>query len=138
MAEAICKLLLARRLRCPIDELERRGYVVRSAGVATANGDPAARHAIDVIKAMGGSLENHRSRKIAANFVRQADCIFAMTIDHLDDLLRAIPDVEPRAFLLDPAGGDVADPFGCDHDTYRRTAEMMESMLTQRLDELGL
>ena len=44
-----------------------------------------------------------------------------MTIDHLDDLLRAVPEVESRAFLLDPAGGDVADPVGCDHETYRRT-----------------
>jgi len=138
MAEAICKVLLARRLRCPLDQLERRGYVVRSAGVAAATGDPAAQHAIDVVRTLGGSLENHRSRKVAAGSARQADFIFAMTIDHLDDLLRAIPEVEPRTFLLDPAGGDVADPVGCDHETYRRTAEMIESMMEQRLDEIGL
>ena len=88
--------------------------------------------------APGRSLENHRSRRIAANLVRQADCIFAMTADHLDDLLRAMPEVEPRAFLLDPGGGDVADPVGCDHETYRRTAQMIESMLTRRLDEMGV
>ncbi|HEX3450157.1 MAG TPA: low molecular weight protein arginine phosphatase, partial [Isosphaeraceae bacterium] len=138
MAEAICKLLLAKRLGCPLDELDRRGFVVRSAGVAATNGVPAAAHAIDVIRALGGSLENHRSRRIATSLVRQADCIFAMTADHLDDLLRAMPEVEPRAFLLDPGGGDVADPVGCDHETYRRTAHMIESMLTQRLDELGV
>ena len=43
MAEAICKVLLARRLGCPIDELERRGFVVRSAGVAATNGVPRRR-----------------------------------------------------------------------------------------------
>jgi protein-tyrosine phosphatase len=138
MAEAICKLLLARRLNCPIEELERRGFIIRSAGVATTSGDPAAPHAIDVVRDLGGSLENHRSRKISASVVRQADCIFAMTMDHLDDLLRAMPEVEPRTFLLDPAGGDVADPFGCDHETYRRTAVMIEAMMAQRLDELGI
>jgi len=138
MAEAICKVLLARRLQCPLDQLEPRGFVIRSAGVAAAIGDPAASHAIDVVRALGGSLENHRSRKLAASAARQADFIFAMTIDHLDDLLRAIPEVEPRTFLLDPAGGDVADPVGCDHETYRRTAQMIESMLEQRLDEIGL
>ena len=110
MAEAICKVLLARRLRCPVDQLERRGFVVRSAGMSATAGDPAAPHAVNVIRAMGGSLENHRSRKISANLVRQADVIFAMTIDHLDELLRAIPEVEPRTFLLDPDGGDVARP----------------------------
>ena len=56
MAEAICKLLLARRLNCPIDELERRGFVIRSAGVASSNGDPAARHAIDVIHEAPGRI----------------------------------------------------------------------------------
>jgi protein-tyrosine phosphatase len=138
MAEAICKVLLAKRLGCPLDELERRGFVVRSAGVAATNGVPAASHAIDVVRALGGSLENHRSRRIAAGAVRQADCIFAMTADHLDDLLRAMPDVEARAFLLDPGGGDVDDPVGCDHETYRRTARKIETMLGHRLDELGI
>jgi protein-tyrosine phosphatase len=138
MAEAICKVLLSRRLRCPIDQLEGRGFVVRSAGVSATAGDPAAFHAIDVVRALGGSLESHRSRKLAATLARQSDLIFAMTIDHLDDLLRAVPEVEVRAFLLDPSGGDVADPVGCDHETYRRTAQMIESMLEQRLDEIGL
>jgi len=138
MAEAICKLLLARRLRCPIDQLERRGFIIRSAGVAAANGDPAAPNAVNVVRGLGGMLENHRSRKVAANLARQADVIFAMTIDHLEALLDLVPEVEPRTFLLDSAGGDVADPFGSDHETYRRTAEIIEAMLEQRLDELGL
>ena len=90
-----------------------------------------------MVRDLGGSLENHRSRKIAASLVRQADCIFAMTVDHLDDLLDAVPEVESRTFLLDPDGGDVADPVGCDHETYRRTAQMIESMLERRLDEMG-
>jgi L-threonylcarbamoyladenylate synthase len=137
MAEALCKVLLARRLGCPIPELEQRGYLIRSAGVAASNGVPAASHAIDVVRALGGSLEHHRSRKIAVNLVRQADCIFAMTGDHLDTLLSAVPEVEHRAFLLDPGGGDVTDPVGADHETYRQTAQMIEAMLEHRLDGMG-
>ncbi len=83
-------------------------------------------------------LESHRSRKVAANLARQADVIFAMTIDHLEALLDLVPEVEPRTFLLDSAGGDVADPFGSDHETYLRTAQIIGAMLEQRLDELGL
>jgi L-threonylcarbamoyladenylate synthase len=138
MAESICKLLLARRLGCSIDQLEERGYVIRSAGIAAINGFPAAAHAIDVIRAMGGSLENHRSRKITLDLVRQADCIFAMTIDHLDALFDGVPEAQPRTFLLDPMGGDVSDPIGSDHQHYRRTAQMIEQMLEQRLEQMGL
>ena len=90
-----------------------------------------------VVRTLGGSLENHRSRRIAAGFVRQADCIFAMTADHRDDLLASLPELEPRTFLLDPVGGDLADPVGCDLETYRRTAQMIESMLTQASTKWG-
>ncbi len=138
MAEAICKVLLARRLNCGADELGDRGFVVRSAGVAAYDGQTAAAHAIDIVRSLGGSLENHRSRRIDARIARGADYIFAMTSDHLDDLLRAVPEVEPRAWLLDPAGDDLADPVGCDFETYRRTCQMIEGMLLQRLDEIGV
>ncbi len=137
MAEAICKVLLARRLSCPVDQLERRGFVVRSAGMSAATGEAAAPHAVSVIRAMGGSLEHHRSRNVSVQLVRQADVIFAMTIDHLDELLRVIPEVETRTFLLDPAGGDVVDPVGCDHETYRRTAKSIELIMDRRLTEMG-
>jgi protein-tyrosine-phosphatase len=87
---------------------------------------------------MGGSLENHRSRRLTLDLVRQADCIFAMTTDHLDTLLDAVPEVEPFTHLLDPLGGDVPDPIGSDHHSYRQTAGMIEQMLENRLNELGL
>jgi protein-tyrosine phosphatase len=138
MAEAICTLILARRMGCSREEIRSRGFVICSAGIATSNGLPAATHAIDVVHALGGSLENHRSRKIGVNLVRQADYIFAMTSDHRDALLSVVPDAEHRTYLLDPAGYDVADPVGCDHDTYRETAQAIESMLEQRLDQMGL
>ena len=139
MAEAICKVLLARRLNCPIEELDRRGFVVRSAGVAATNGAPRRRSR----GRRGAGARADRSRTIAAagstpSFARQADCIFAMTIDHLDELLQGHARSRVATFLLDPAGGDVADPVGCDHETYRRTATMIEAMLEKRLDEMGI
>ena len=67
MAEAICKVLLARRLELPgAMSSPIAGFVVRSAGVAAYDGHPAAAHAVDVVRALGGSLENHRSRRIDA------------------------------------------------------------------------
>lgn len=138
MAEAICKLLLARRLACEATRLEDHGFVVLSAGVAAVNGAPAAEHAVEVLHEMGGSLTEHRSRKVTLNLVRQADLIFAMTGDHLETLLDAVPEVEPRSHLLDPDGDDLADPVGLDHATYRDTAETIARFLNRRFDELGI
>jgi L-threonylcarbamoyladenylate synthase len=138
MAEALCKVLLARRLGCGLDELEGRGYVVLSAGMAALNGMPAASHAIDVVHARGGSLSEHSSRKLTADLVRAADVIIAMTNDHLESLLDQAPECSPRARLLHPHGDDVADPVGCDRETYVRTARAIEEYLDHLLGELGV
>src|SRR5262249_37500191 len=63
MAEALCKVLLAKRWGCPVEDLEERGFVVVSAGMATSNGLPAAGYAVEVVRARGGSLEHHASRQ---------------------------------------------------------------------------
>jgi len=138
MAEALCKSLLARRLDCSIDELEERGFVVHSAGVAANRGAPAAAHAVEVARARGGSLEEHRSRPASVAMTRQADHLFAMTLDHLDVLADAAPELRARAELLDPDGGDVPDPYGADLPAYHQTAEVIERMLARRLDQIGV
>ena len=40
---------LAERLGCKIEELPARGYVVSSAGVSSAAGDPAAPESIEAL-----------------------------------------------------------------------------------------
>ena len=138
MADALCKVLLARRLGCAIDDLEDRGYVILSAGMSAANGMPAAANAIDVVRCRGGSLAEHSSRQITLELIRQADHIITMTGDHLESLLDRVPDAAPRARLLHPNGDDVADPVGADRETYQQTAEAIEEYLERLLDELGI
>ncbi len=138
MAEALCKALIAERLGCPPEDLVDRGYVILSAGVSASDGMPAAANAIEVVRARGGSLDDHASRRATPDLVRLADHILAMTADHLDILLDHVPDVAPRARLLDPRGDDIADPVGSDHETYLRTARAIEAHLAHLLDELGL
>lgn len=138
MAEALCKLLIAERLGCPPEELESRGYVILSGGIAAVSGMPAAANAIDVIRDRGGTLVDHASRKLTIELVRQADHVLVMTGDHLETLLEHVPEVAPRARLLHPDGLDVADPVGTDRDTYRRTAEAIDAYLRRLLDDLGV
>lgn len=138
LAEALCKSLLARRLRCRVEELEDRGFVVHSAGVAAHHGAPAAKHAVDVARDRGSRLDDHQSRPINIEMARQADFLYAMTADHLDLLLDAAPELQSRAQLLDSSGGDVPDPYGSDLPTYLQTAETIERMLAQRLDQIGV
>ena len=50
MAEALARKMLARRLGCPADELEDRGVVVGSAGVAAVMGGHATPEAVRVMR----------------------------------------------------------------------------------------
>ena len=127
MAEALCKVRLAARLGCLPFHLEQNGYVILSAGIAAASGMPAASNAMAVVKARGGSLANHQSRKLTAELVLLADHIFGMTADHIDALLDHIPEAAPKVRVLHPHGLDLADPIGSDRETYQRTADTIES-----------
>jgi protein-tyrosine phosphatase len=138
MAEALCKLLLARKLRCAADELEARGLVVMSAGIAASSGMPAAANAIEVIRSRGGSLQAHTSRQLSLEMARAADLIIAMTSDHLDALLTHVPECAPRARLLHAAGDDIPDPVGSDLETYQDTAREIEDHLGALLRDAGL
>lgn len=129
MAEAIFKVMLAERLGCGVDDLESRGYVVTSAGIAAMSGMPAAANAVDVLKARGGSLASHRSTRLTHDLLNDADHIIVMTGDHLDAILEHASEAEPRIRLLHPHGLDVADPVGADRETYKRTADAIESYL---------
>ena len=138
MAEALCKVLIAERLKCPVTALESTGYVILSAGIAALGGMPAASHAIDVVQARGGSLKQHSSGKLTSEMIDQADHIIVMTSDHLDALLEYVPEAAPKTRLLRPDGRDVADPVGADRETYLRCSRAIESYLLPLRDELGI
>ena len=136
MASALGRAMLAKRLGVTADRLNEAGYDVSSAGVAASEGMPAAAHAIEVVKSRGGSLQGHASRRATERMVLGADYVVAMTRDHLDLLLDAVPEVEGRARLLHSGGGDIDDPVGMDLGTYRKTADEIERHLSVLLDEV--
>ncbi|HWE40617.1 MAG TPA: Sua5/YciO/YrdC/YwlC family protein [Isosphaeraceae bacterium] len=138
MAAAICKRRLADRLGCAPDDLERRGFVVLSAGLAAAHGHPAAREAVDVVEVLGGSLRDHASQPLTPELVAAADLIVVMTRDHRHALLSQVPDAADRVRLLHPRGGDIADPIGLDRDVYHQTASEIAEHLDHILDELAI
>jgi protein-tyrosine phosphatase len=138
MAEALCKLKLARRLACTVDDLETRGYLILSAGLAASAGSPAASDAIVMVGHRGGSLREHASQPLTSALVEQADWIVPMTRDHRDAILDFHPEAADRVRLLDPSGADVADPIGCGREVYQDTADAIDEHLEHLMSTLGL
>jgi L-threonylcarbamoyladenylate synthase len=135
MAEALCRARLARRLGCRPDELEQRGFLVASAGLAAARDARAAEDARAIVAEQGGSLAQHLSQPLTCELVAYADRIVAMTSDHLDAILDQYPDASDRVCLLDP-NADIHDPIGCGREVYRVTAAQIGEALDRFLDSL--
>jgi protein-tyrosine phosphatase len=138
MAEALCRAMLANRLGCTIDELEDRGVIVTSAGIAAMMGGRASAEAVQVMSEMGLNLSGHETLPLSETLVRHADVIYTMTQSHREAIVAQWPDAGERIRLLSAAGVDVADPIGGPLERYRSCATVIRSELEACLDELDL
>lgn len=136
MAEAVFRAMVAERLGCAPDEIEGRGVVVASAGMAAWAGGRASEHAVTVAREMGGDLGGHESQPLTETLVRQADVILTMTGAHRAALVAQFPEAGGRVVPLSPERQDVIDPIGGSLDTYRRCARQIRGHLAARIDTL--
>jgi protein-tyrosine phosphatase len=136
MAEALCKKRLAERLNCPVAELQARGYLVTSAGVAAYPDEPAAAAAVETARAYGMDLGEHRSQPLDPELALLADQLVCMTRSHLELLCQHYPDLGCTPRLLSAEGADLSDPFGQDDSVYRDCAARIWNDLEELLRQL--
>jgi protein-tyrosine phosphatase len=136
MAEAMFRDLLAKRVGCPLEKLEERGYIVMSAGIAAMMGSRASAEAVNVLAEKQLDLRKHESQPLTDSLVRSADLIIAMTRSHRHAILAEWPEAAGRVKLLCQSGNDVADPIGGPQEAYRRCAEQIAAELDRWLDAL--
>jgi len=136
MAEKICEMLLAERLRCTVDQLEEHGFVVMSSGLSAGLDVSASRHAVETLRSRGLDLSKHGSQQINEMQVRFADHIFALTRGHREAILSYWPGSDTRLCVLRTDGGDINDPIGGNLTVYEECANHIEREIKKRLDEI--
>ena len=136
MAETLFRELIAERLGCRPDEIERHGVVVASAGIAAWGGGKASTGALEAMRERGADLSGHESQPLTENLARQADVIWTMTASHRANILAQFPEAGGRVTMLSPDRHDVIDPIGGTLATYRKCAEQIREHLDRRLDTL--
>ena len=135
MAEGFTKKLLAGKLKCDIDRLEQMGYKITSAGVIALDGVDASAEAIRFCASRGVRLTGHKSRRLTAEMLKEADYIFAMSAGHRDDIMRLFPASAEKCMLLNDAG-DINDPIGGDFEAYKICGLIIEKTVNKRISEL--
>ncbi len=138
MAEVICREMIAKRLGCKIEELEDRGVVVISAGIAAMIGGRATHEARETVEQIGLDLGNHETQPLTESLVRHADLIFSMTRSHREAILAQWPSAATRARLLCRDGADISDPIGGPLERYEQCLAQIREELSARVAELEL
>lgn len=126
MAELLMRQRLALHKKCRIEELEDRGFVVRSAGIAASAGSPAASESVAVMREAGLDLGKHEAQPLTEQLVRHADLILTMTAGHWQTIVQRWPGAADRTRMLLPEQIDVPDPIGRAVEAYRRCAEQIK------------
>ena len=135
MAAAFCRKFFSNILGCSVDELDKFGYKIDSAGIAALNGVPASGHAVEVCQQQRIDLTDHQSRQLTPQDVEQSDLIFAMSQSHRAYILQMHPLASHKCFMLNPKS-DIRDPIGLDVDAYRDCFRQISENIIERKGDI--
>lgn len=135
MAVGIFRKYLANKLKCEVDQLEKIGYKITSAGILDMSGASASREAIAACGAKGIDIKAHKSRAISRQLIQESDYIFAMERMHCESIINLCPEAESKCVLLS-GNQDIADPIGQGQEFFNDCLELIEKSVKKRIDEL--
>lgn len=136
MAEGMFRKMLADKLQCDQEDLAEQGYLVLSAGIAAAEGNPAASEAIQLLETEGIDISSHTSRQLTESLLDQADVVMTLTRGHRNAILTSRPDLEESVRLLSPSGQDISDPIGGGMSEYATCKVEIEQALNELIDQI--
>ncbi len=132
MAESIFKRLVAARA-------DASDWHIASAGVWAEQGRHAASNSQLVMQDMGMDISSHQSQPVTDELVHQSDLILTMEADQKEGLQLEYPEYGERIYVLSEMVGpsrDINDPIGRELPDYQRTANELEKILTNGLENI--
>lgn len=127
LAEAV-----ARRM---IEEEGVENVEVSSAGTFALEGGCASSGSLEIARENGLDLESFTTRRLTSELLQEADLVLVMEPGHRSGVLGLSPVADTKTKLLGELAGFrgpdavVADPFGGNLDSYRRTYEKIEQLV---------
>ena len=112
---------------------------VSSAGMEAWDGEEASVYALQVLKEQNVDISRHRSRKISAKLLAEADWIIPMTQAQEKGLGCLFPQFVEKTRCLGYWGEhkrEVHDPWRGSLDAYRQTAQEIGELLSTLKDHL--
>ncbi len=137
MAAGLFSKYLAEKLQCNLDQLEKIGYKVSSAGTMGVSGMSASTEAINACKAKSVDIEQHRSNALSQKAIEESDFIFVMCRTHSEQVISLVPKAVKKCRLL-AKKTEIADPIGQSQEIYNNCADVIEKAVKERISELNI
>ena len=136
MGEALMRERIAEKIGVEAKELEAKGVVVASAGIAAMPGSLASPQSCEVMNSMGIDIDHHCSQPVTPHLIQFADLILTMTDGHRQALVNHWPSAASRTFTLRRDKGDISDPIGMPVAQYQACARQIDENLKLWIEEL--
>lgn len=137
MAVGILRKYLAKKMNCEVDQLEKMGYKVFSAGILETDGSPASAKATVACAAKGIDIKVHKSQGLSRQLIEDSDFIYAMGRMHCEQIAALSPKSAEKCLLL-AKNEEIPDPIGQSQEFYNNCAELIEKAVRKRISELML
>lgn len=134
MAEGIFRKYLAEKLQCGVDNLDKMGYKISSAGIMDIADSSASAEAIKTCAAKGIDIRAHMSRALSRELIEESDFIFAMERMHQQRIAALGPEATKKCVLL-AENKDISDPLGQPQEVFNNCAELIEKAIKKRVGE---
>jgi protein-tyrosine phosphatase len=137
MAEGIFKKYMAEKIDCDVDELEKMGYKVISAGIMNLEGAPASFESVSVCAAKGIDLSKHKSRLLTPEIIETSDLIYGLSREHCRRIENIDHSAVEKCNLL-AVGRNIPDPIGQSQQVYQKCADLIEEAIKHRISEIQI
>jgi len=132
MAEAILRRLLFERP-------DASQWHIESAGTWADYGSRAAKYSQVAMHNMGMDISLHQSQPVSGELLGRFDLILTMEGQHKEGLCLQWEKYKDRIFMLSEMTGvveDIHDPIGGTLEDYEETAQKLEQLLSDGLDQI--
>ena len=138
MAEVLLREYVAQKLHCTLNEIQKYGVEIQSAGISAWGGTQASDKAVHAMQQKGIDLNGHTSQPLTEKLLQSAEIVWTMTAAHRSAILAQFPNFTDRVHMLSPRNQDVLDPFGGTQEAYNQCAKQIREHLDARIDILDL
>ncbi|MFP4017125.1 MAG: ribose 5-phosphate isomerase B [Halanaerobiales bacterium] len=113
-----------------------------SAGISAVPGQPASRHALNILSEEGMDAAKHYSQQISEDLLRRADLVLTMTRHHKDILTQIFPESSDKVYTLKEFSSkgrnyDIIDPYGQSEEVYKKTMDEIKEEIENILVKMN-